>query len=96
VNWPTLDFGHELDALRRKRGLSWARLAAEANVAQSYLVEISHGRRGWPSQPIVDAVAAALDVDPDYFTLTRARAVLESPKAIEAGYKVARREAEAA
>ncbi len=86
MNVPRSDFGTELDELRRRRGLSWDDLAHRANVSSTYLKDISYGRHAWPSEPIVFAVAAALDVEPDYFRITRARRVLESPTAVDAGY----------
>lgn len=84
-----LRFGEELTELRVRRGVSWQELARRANVSATYLKDISYGRRGQgaPSPPVVAAIAAALDVEPDYFLLVRARAVLAHPEAIDAAYK---------
>jgi len=88
-------FAEEMSALKVKRGLSWAELARRVNVSSTYLKDISYGRRGQgvPSEPIVAAIADAFDVSEDHFLLTRARAVLASPDAIDAGYKHLRKTA---
>ncbi len=88
-----LSFGDELDELRVQAGLSWEELARRSQVSATYLKDLAHGRRGqrWPSERVVGQVAAALDVPPERFRLTRARVVLESPAAIDRAFVWLRR-----
>jgi transcriptional regulator with XRE-family HTH domain len=81
-------FGAELAQLRAERGVSWEELARRARVSASYLKDIAAGRRGhaWPHQDIVEAIAAGLEVAPDYFLITRARIVLGDRDAIDTAY----------
>lgn len=83
-----LGFGHELAALKDARGISFEHLAQQTGYARTYLQDICAGRRGhtWPAQELVDRVAAAFDVEPDHFTITRARAVLEEPTVLDVAY----------
>lgn len=81
------DFAGELSELRETRGLSWDEFAARSGVSRTYLRDLAAGRgRGLPSERIVLKIAGALDVDVDHFRLTRARAVLASPKVIDTVY----------
>lgn len=83
-----LDFGAELDELRQQRGFSWDELARRSNVSATYLKDLAHARRGhgWPSELVVERIAAALDVRPDHFRITRARCILARPKVIDTVY----------
>ncbi len=82
-----VDFARELSELRKDQGLSWDEFAARSGVSRTYLRDLCSGRgRGLPSEPVVRRIAAALDVEPDHFRLTRARAVLASPKTIDVVY----------
>jgi transcriptional regulator with XRE-family HTH domain len=81
------DFAAEVTELRQERGLSWDEFARRSGVSRTYLRDLSSGRgRGLPSEGKVAAIADALDVEPDHFRLTRARAVLSSPKVIDTVY----------
>lgn len=83
------DFGAELLALLEQRQLSLNALSAAAGVNRTYLHDLIHGRRGQrgPSPAMVERIAAALEVEPDHFRITRARAVLNNPKAVDVVYK---------
>lgn len=83
------DFGRELDELRHERGLSFEELARRSGVSATYLKDLAHERRGhgWPSPAIVASIARALDVKPDHFRITRARAILARPKVIDTVYE---------
>jgi transcriptional regulator with XRE-family HTH domain len=82
------DFAGELDELRRQRGVSWEALAQAAGVSRTYLRDLAAARHGQgiPSEAVVERIARALDVEPDHFRLTRARAVIAEPKVIDAVY----------
>lgn len=81
------DFAAELSALRLERRVSWDDLAARSGVSRTYLRDLSAARgRGLPSPIVVERIAVALEVRPDYFRLTRARAVIASPKVIDTVY----------
>jgi transcriptional regulator with XRE-family HTH domain len=82
-----VDFAAELSELRQARGLSFDELTRRSGVSRTYLRDLCSGRgRGLPSEAIVGRIAAALDVEPDHFRLTRARAVLASPQVIDTVY----------
>jgi transcriptional regulator with XRE-family HTH domain len=83
-----LGFGDELAERKRELGLSFETLAQRAGVSRSYLQDITAHRRGysWPSQELVDRIAAALGVASDYFTITKARAVLEERQVLDVAY----------
>jgi transcriptional regulator with XRE-family HTH domain len=89
------DFADELAELRATEGLSWDDLAARSGVSRTYLRDLSVCRgRGLPSERIVAKVAAALGVPADHFRLTRARALIGSPKVIDTVYaKICKRTA---
>jgi transcriptional regulator with XRE-family HTH domain len=81
------DFAAELTELKHAQGLSWDELTARSGVSRTYLRDLSSGRgRGLPSEKVVQQIAAALEVSPDHFRLTRARAVLASPQVIDTVY----------
>lgn len=86
------DFASELSELRQARGLSWDELAARSGVSRTYLRDLEAGRgASLPSPRIVGLIAGALEVAPDHFRVTRARAVLASPKVIDTVYGKLRR-----
>jgi transcriptional regulator with XRE-family HTH domain len=81
------DFALELTALKAERAVTWDALAARAGVSKTYLIDLGNGRAvGHPSQAIIEKVAAALEVPADHFRLTRARAIIGSPKVIDTVY----------
>jgi transcriptional regulator with XRE-family HTH domain len=61
-------FADEVPRLLEQRGWSIRRLAREAGVERGYLWKVIR-RRGYktPSARLAEAVAAALDLPPDYF-----------------------------
>lgn len=82
------DFARELNELRDERHATWEQIARRAGISRSYLRDIAGGRtgQGVPSERVVVAIAQAFEVAPDHFRITRARAVLASPQAIDAVY----------
>jgi transcriptional regulator with XRE-family HTH domain len=88
------DFGHELEQLLVDLEVSVRALSERTGINRTYLSDLIHGRRGQrgPSPTIVERIAAALEVKPDHFRITRARVVLEHPKAVDAVYtRIAKR-----
>lgn len=83
-----LSFGSELAALKEQRGVSFEQLAQQTGYARTYLQDLAAGRRGhsWPAQELVDRVAVALGVEPDHFTITKARAILAEPDVVKVAY----------
>ena len=81
------DFAAELSMLQIERGVSWVELAARSGLSRTYLRDLGCARgRGIPSEKTVDRIAHALEVGPDHFRITRARALLSSPKVIDTLY----------
>lgn len=83
-----LGFGAELSELKEKTGKSFEQLAEETGYTRTYLQDIAAGRRGgrWPARELVEKIAAALGVEPDHFTITKARAVIEEPTVLDVAY----------
>lgn len=54
--------GANLQRLRREKGFSQEELAHAANVHQTYVSDLEHGKRN-PSIVILDRLAKALDAD---------------------------------
>ncbi|MEO1721170.1 MAG: XRE family transcriptional regulator [Pseudomonadota bacterium] len=66
-------FGSEVRELRRMRGLTLKRMSAEAGVSLSHLSAIERGVSN-PSMEVIGAIAAALEVSPDWFFARRSGA----------------------
>jgi transcriptional regulator with XRE-family HTH domain len=83
------DFAAELVALLGDRGWTWEELARRSGVSRTYLRNLAdqRDRHGLPSASVVEKIAGAFDVQPDHFRITRARAVLSSPRAIDVVYQ---------
>lgn len=81
------DFAAELTELKHAQGLTFDELTARSGVSRTYLRDLSSGHRcSLPSEAVVARIAGALEVPPDHFRLTRARAVLASPQVIDTVY----------
>ena len=65
-NIPTPEFGAEVRALRKFRGMTLKQLSRKSGVSLSYLSVIERDV-GNPSEEILDSVAAALGVPVDWF-----------------------------
>ena len=60
----TLSFGETLRRFRVAKGWSQAAVAALAGMDRSYVNRLEAGERGAPAQPAVEALAAALELEP--------------------------------
>jgi transcriptional regulator with XRE-family HTH domain len=73
---PRGGFGGYLHELRRERGLTVRRLAAEAGVHHTYVSKLERGDRQAPEAAVVEALAAALGATPAQLDQLRWRAGL--------------------
>jgi transcriptional regulator with XRE-family HTH domain len=64
-----------LPALMTARKITFRDLATASGISAGYLNHIAHGNRETPNDDILGRIAAALDVEPDYFLETRIRAI---------------------
>jgi transcriptional regulator with XRE-family HTH domain len=70
-------FGPSLAALMKERGVSFRVLAGRTSLSAGYLNHLVHGNRPVPANPVIETIAAALDVDPASFREYRLRIVTE-------------------
>ncbi|HEX2515664.1 MAG TPA: helix-turn-helix domain-containing protein [Chloroflexota bacterium] len=73
---PRGGFGGYLHELRRERGLSVRHLAATAGVHHTYVSKLERGDRQAPDEPVVEALARALQATPAQLDQLRWRAGL--------------------
>lgn len=57
-----MEFRQLLRQIRRERGLSQSKLAADCGVSRSYLTRLEKGSRNPPSKPILERIAEALEL----------------------------------
>ncbi len=55
-------FGKRVRELRRERGITQARMAADLDVSAAYLSALEHGRRGRPSWFLVQNIIAYFNI----------------------------------
>ncbi len=58
-------------------GVTYRALAAKTGLSAGYLNHLVHGNRPVPSNDVIDVLAAALDVDADYFREYRVRVITD-------------------
>jgi transcriptional regulator with XRE-family HTH domain len=58
-------------------GVTYRALAAKTGLSAGYLNHLVHGNRPVPSNDVVELLAKALDVDPEYFREYRLRVITE-------------------
>lgn len=84
-------FGAELTALLEQRGLSLRAIALAAGVSAGHLSMVVRGQRGLglpPTDELVERLAAAVDVEPDFFSdYRRKRAVEQYGEAVDRLYR---------
>jgi transcriptional regulator with XRE-family HTH domain len=84
VNVPT-DFGDELRSRRMGVGWSIRQLAAAAACGEATVRGLEQGLND-PSLEMIERLAAAMRVAPDYFRAYRLAVVARHPQAIDAAY----------
>jgi transcriptional regulator with XRE-family HTH domain len=84
-------FGETLERLMTENGATYRALASKTKLSAGYLNHLVHGNRPVPSNEIVEALAVALDVEPEHFREYRLRVITEKleemPALIDRLYK---------
>ncbi len=84
-------FGAAVERLMNDTGVTYRALAAKNGLSAGYLNHLVHGNRPVPSNDVIDTLAAALDVDADYFREYRVRLITEKlekmPELVDRLYK---------
>jgi transcriptional regulator with XRE-family HTH domain len=63
-------------------GVTYRALASKTGLSAGYLNHLVHGNRPVPSNDVVETLAKALDVDPEYFREYRLRVITEKLEAL--------------
>ena len=84
-------FGPAVERLMNETGVTYRALAAKSGLSAGYLNHLVHGNRPVPSNDVVEALAGALDVDPEHFREYRLRVITDRleqmPKVIDRLYR---------
>jgi transcriptional regulator with XRE-family HTH domain len=84
-------FGPAIERLMNESGVTYRALAAKTGLSAGYLNHLVHGNRPVPSNDVIELLAGALDVEPEFFREYRLRVItdrLESmPDMIDRLYK---------
>jgi transcriptional regulator with XRE-family HTH domain len=84
-------FGETAIGLMAESGVTFRGLAAKTGLSAGYLNHIVHGNRPVPSNEILERLAHALDVEPEYFLEYRVRVITEQlermPELVDRLYK---------
>jgi transcriptional regulator with XRE-family HTH domain len=84
-------FGQTVERLMNETGTTYRALADKTNLSAGYLNHLVHGNRPVPSNDVVETLARALGVDPEYFREYRLRVITqrleEMPDLIDRLYK---------
>ena len=75
-------FGPAGERLMTESGVTSRALAAKTNLSAGYLNHLVHGNRPVPSNDVVEILAHALDVDPEFFREYRLRVITEKLEAM--------------
>ena len=84
-------FGATVERLMNETGTTYRALADKTSLSAGYLNHLVHGNRPVPSNEVVETLARALGVDPEYFREYRLRVITqrleEMPDLIDRLYK---------
>ena len=75
-------FGPTIESLMAEAGVTYRDLAARTGLSAGYLNHLVHGNRPVPSNDVVETLAHALDVDPEFFREYRLRVITEKLEAM--------------
>ncbi len=75
-------FGPAVERLMNETGLTYRSLAAKTGLSAGYLNHLVHGNRPVPSNDVVETLANALGVEPEYFREYRLRVITEKLEAM--------------
>jgi transcriptional regulator with XRE-family HTH domain len=70
-------FGAAVERLMDETGLTYRALAGKTGLSAGYLNHLVHGNRPVPSNDVIEALAAALDVEPEHFREYRLRVITD-------------------
>lgn len=70
-------FGPSVERLMEETGVTYRGLAAKTDLSAGYLNHLVHGNRPVPSNDVVETLADALGVEPEFFREYRLRAITE-------------------
>lgn len=70
-------FGTAIERLMNETGITYRGLAAKTDLSAGYLNHLVHGNRPVPSNALIDRLADALEIEPDYFKEYRMRVITE-------------------
>ena len=75
-------FGAAVERLMNDQGITYRALAAKTELSAGYLNHLVHGNRPVPSNEVVETLADALDVEPEFFREYRLRVITEKLEAM--------------
>jgi transcriptional regulator with XRE-family HTH domain len=75
-------FGETVQRLMDEQGVTYRQLATRTGLSAGYLNHLVHGNRPVPSNDVVETLAHALDVDPEFFREYRLRVITEKLEAM--------------
>jgi len=70
-------FGTAVERLMNETGLTYRALAAKTGLSAGYLNHLVHGNRPVPSNDVIETLAEALGVEPEYFREYRLRVITD-------------------
>src|SRR5919202_1663548 len=70
-------FGPAMLQLMDETGVTYRALASATGLSAGYVNHLVHGNRPVPSNDVIERLADALDVEPDYFQEYRIRVITE-------------------
>ncbi|HVC88756.1 MAG TPA: helix-turn-helix transcriptional regulator [Gaiellaceae bacterium] len=80
--YATDGFGAAVERLMNETGVTYRALAAKTGLSAGYLNHLVHGNRPVPSNDVVETLARALAVEPEYFREYRLRVITEKLEAL--------------
>ena len=73
----SVPFGEGVETAMRKKGISYRSLAETTGLSAGYLNHLVHGNRPVPSNDVIETLAEALGVEPEYFREYRLRVITD-------------------
>ena len=70
-------FGPTIERLMDEAGVTYRGLAAKTELSAGYLNHLVHGNRPVPSNDVIETLAEALGVEPEYFREYRLRVITD-------------------
>jgi transcriptional regulator with XRE-family HTH domain len=70
-------FGQAVERLMNETGVTYRALAGITDLSAGYLNHLVHGNRPVPANEVIETIAEALDVEPEYFREYRLRVITE-------------------